>query len=81
MSKDMFAPSYIRNQKTATVEEKAEFVKRNREFLITPVDAVIPEKMIDKMVNAINNNWKEGGAEAHMMLDDMYSTLKKAGYK
>ena len=63
------------------IEEKAEFVKRNREFLITPVDAVIPEKMIDKMVHAINNNWKEGGAEAYMTLDNMHSTLKKAGYK
>jgi len=77
----IYAPVSIRNQKIATAEEKAEFVKRNREFLITPVDGIIPEEAIDKMVYAINNQWKDGGIEADIMLDDMYSVLKKAGYK
>jgi len=77
----LFAPAHIRNQKIATTDEKAEFVKRNKEFLVLPIDGDLSDEHIDKMVHAIKNSWKQGGIEAHLMLDDMYGVLKRAGYK
>ena len=51
----IYAPVSVRNQKIATTEEKVEFVKRNREFLITPVDGIIPEEAIDKIKESIGS--------------------------
>ena len=78
MSKELY---FVNQQKQATTEEKSEFVKRNKQFLVLPVYGELSDEYIDKMVYAIKNSWKEGGIEADIMLNDMYSTLKKAGYK
>jgi hypothetical protein len=68
-------------QKSLSSEEKAEFVKRNKQHLIMPVDGEISDEWIDKMVYNIKTNWKNGGAEAHEQLTNMYVALKKAGYE
>jgi hypothetical protein len=67
--------------KSATTEEKAEFVKKYKQHLILPFDDVITDVWIDGLVKAIKNNWLNGGIEAHMQLSNMYSALKKVGYE
>lgn len=62
-------------------EDKIEFIKRNKQYLILPVDGCPTDEWIDRMVYASENNWKNGGAEAYEMLIDMYTVLKRAGYE
>ena len=61
-----------------STEEKADFVKKNKEQLILPVDGVLTNEKIDELVYHIENNWTNGGAECHKMLDNMYDVLIKS---
>ena len=70
-------PTLVTTHKPVIVstEEMAQFVKENKERLILPVDGILPNKTIDSLVYEIKNNWTNGGAECHDILEQMYNVL------
>lgn len=73
--KDIFAPVYIRNQKSVSIEEKVQFIKENKERLSLPMDGISNEH-IDMMYDQVKNNWNMGGYQYHEMLEGWYKQLK-----
>lgn len=61
--------------KSITTEEKADFIKKNKENLELPVEGEITDEHIDMMVVQIKNNWNNGGSEYYEMLNQMYKVL------
>lgn len=63
--------------KSKTIEEKAQYVKDNMQFLAMP----IPEYKVNEMLVLIKEDWKGVGGDCYGLIEECYNNLKEFNKK
>lgn len=57
-----------------SIEDKVDYIKKNKSRLILPVDGISDEHL-DKILYDIKNNWKKSGHQYHEIVENWYNIL------